>query len=101
MICPSCHKEIELVEDTVSSISIVKDKDSGVQMWIEEARDGDGVLIQKRVDEYGYIEGGVIDTIRQQVFDGEGTLLSDKMLKHFADGRQPVTEKVEDKKMEG
>jgi len=87
MICPNCHKEIEPVGETTSAISIVKDKDGRMQTWIEETRDIDGVLISKRVDEYGYIEGGVIDTIRQQTYDGEGSLLSGKILKHNISGK--------------
>lgn len=98
MICPKCHEEIEPVEETTSSISIVRDKDRRVKTWMEETRDPDGVLVSKRVDEYGYV-GDVIDTIKQQVFDGEGTLRSEKTLKHFSDGRQPVVEKTEDEKI--
>lgn len=49
-----------------------------MKTWTEEIRDTDGALIKKRVDDYGYLDGHVIDTIRQQVYDGEGTLLSEK-----------------------
>jgi len=90
MICPYCHKEIESVEEFTSSINVVKDKDGKVQTWIEETRDVDGILISKRVDEYGYFDGHVIDTIRQQVYDGEGALLSEKTIKHFEDGSPPM-----------
>lgn len=86
MICPNCHEKIEPVEETTSSISIVTDKDGQVQTWIEESRDIDGVLISRRVDEYGYIEGGVIDTINQKIYDGEGAIRSDKTLKHQVNG---------------
>jgi hypothetical protein len=90
MICPNCHKEIDPVEETVSSIAVVKNKDGLMQTWIEETRDADGILISKRVDEYGYVEGGVIDTINQKIYDGEGAVSSEKTLKHYSDGRQPM-----------
>jgi len=91
MICPHCHKEIEPVEEFTSSISVVKDKDGNVLTWIEETRDVDGILIKKRVDDYGYLDGHVIDTIRKQVYGGDGmTLLSEKTIQHFEDGSPPM-----------
>ena len=90
MICPNCRAEIMPIEETASAISVDKDKDGRVQTWIEETRDPDGVLISKRVDEYGYLAGGVIDTIRQQVYDGADKLLSEKTLTHNVDGKDVV-----------
>jgi len=86
MICPHCHKEIEPVEETISSIAVVKDKNGNIQTWTEEIRDIDGVLIKKRVDEYGYFENGGINTIIMQVFDGNDTLQSQKTLIHKSNG---------------
>ena len=103
MICPYCKKKIEPVEETVSSISIVKDKDGRLKTWTEETRDIDNILLSKRIDEYIYFSpSGDIDTITQKVYDGEGSLLSEKEVKHFEDGKQPVISLLrDDLRMEG
>ena len=90
MICPYCKKEIEPVEETISTISIIKDKDGRMKTWTEEIRDSDNILLSKRVDEYKYFAKGAIDTINQKVYDGEGSLLSEKEVKHFEDGTKPI-----------
>lgn len=91
MICPHCKKEIEPVEETNSKVTTVKDKEGRVKTWTEETRDADNILLSKRVDEYKYFsETGVIDTINQKVYDGEGTLRSEKKVRHFEDGTPPV-----------
>ena len=91
MICPNCKKEVELVEETTSRINIVSDKEGRVKTWTEETRDADNILLSKRVDEYAYFaKTGAIDTIKQQVFDGEESLRSEKTVKHFEDGKQPI-----------
>ena len=90
MICPHCKKEIEPVEETTSNINIVKDKEDRVKSWTEETRDIDGILLSKRVDEYSFFKTGVVDTITQKVYDGEGTLRSEKTVRHFEDGTKPI-----------
>lgn len=91
MICPHCKKEIEPVEEISSKVTTVKDKEGRVKTWTEETRDADNILLSKRVDEYKYFsETGVIDTINQKVYDGEGTLHSEKKVRHFEDGTPPV-----------
>ena len=90
MICPYCKKEIEPVEETTSSISIVKDGLGRMKTWTEETRDSDNILLSKRVDEYEYYKNGDINTILQKVHDGEGGLLSEKKVKHFEDGTKPI-----------
>ena len=91
MICPYCKKEIEPVEETTSSITVIKDKDGRVKTWTEETRDSDGILLSKRVDGYSYYsKTGDVDVINQTVHDGEGTLLSEKEVKHSETGGQPV-----------
>ena len=93
MICPHCKKEIEPVEETTSSITVIKDKDGRVKTWTEETRDSDGILLSKRVEEYSYYsKAGNVDTINQKVYDREGTVLSEKEVKHSEDGGQPTTE---------
>jgi len=94
MICPYCHKEIEPVEETTNFVNVIKDHEGRVQIWTEETRDIDNILISKRVDNYNYAKKGDIDTINQQIFDGEATLLSEKTIQHFEDGRQPVVEEI-------
>lgn len=90
MICPYCKKEIEPVEATTSTIKIVKDVQGRMKTWTEETRDSDNILLSKRVDEYKYFTKGAIDTINQKVYDGEGSLLSEKEVKHFEDGTKPI-----------
>ena len=90
MICPYCKKEIEPVEETTSEITTVKDEKGRSKIWTEETRDSDNILLSKRVDEYEYYKNGDINTIIQKIHDGEGALLSEKEVKHFEDGRQPI-----------
>ena len=93
MICPHCKKEITPVEETTSQITVIKDKEGRVKTWTEETRDSDGILLSKRVDEYEYFsKTGDVNTINQKVFDGEGSLLSEKEVKHSEDGGQLTTE---------
>ena len=90
LICPHCKNEIEPVEETTSQITTVKDKEGRVKTWTEETRDSDNILLSKRVDEYEYYKKGDINTITQKVHDGEGSLRSEKEVKHFKDGMQPI-----------
>ncbi len=91
MICPHCKKEITPAEETTSQIAVIKDKEGRVKTWTEETRDSDGILLSKRVDEYSYYsKTGDVDTINQTVHDGEGTLLSEKEVKHSKDGGEPI-----------
>jgi len=91
MICPYCKKEIEPVEETSSNITVIKDQNARMKTWTEETRDSDNILLSKRVDEYRYFsETGDIDMITQEVYDGDGLLLSEKEVKHFEDGKQPT-----------
>jgi len=91
IICPYCKKEIEPVEETTSSIAVIKDKEGRVKTWTEETRDSDNILLSKRVDEYVYfLKTGNIDAIKQQVYDGDALLLSDKVVKHSDTGKQPI-----------
>ena len=93
MICPYCKKEVELVEETTSQIITIKDKEGRIKTWTEEIRDTDNILLSKRVDEYAYfLKTGSIDTINQKVYDGEGSLRSEKTVKHFEDYKQPEVE---------
>jgi len=90
MICPHCKKEIEPVEEFNSTVTIIKNKDGNMKTYTEETRDTDNILVSKRVDEYTYFKTGVIDTINQKVYDGEGGLRSEKDIQHFEDGSQPT-----------
>ena len=90
MICPFCKKEIEPVEETTSRITTIKDKHGRIKTWTEETRDSDNIFLSKRVDDYSYYTKGAIDTINQKVFDGEGSLLSEKEVKHSEDGGKPI-----------
>ena len=91
MICPNCKKEIEPVEEFTSTVNVVKDKEGRVKTWTEETRDIDDILVSKRTDEYKYFsETGNVDTINQKVFDGEGSLRSEKTVRHFEDGTKPI-----------
>jgi len=69
---------------------VEKDEQGRITLWVEEQRDLDNVLIGRRVDEYAYYDTGEIDTIVQSVYDGEGSVLSKKEVKHYKDNRQPV-----------
>jgi len=82
MICPHCLQEIEPIEETTSTISIVKDKNGQVGIWTEETRDIDNILLSKRVDEYKYFTNGDIDTINLKIYDGEDNLRDEKVIKH-------------------
>lgn len=100
MICPYCKGEIEPVEEAASNISIVKDEKGRSKIWTEETRDSDNILLSKRTDEYEYYKNGDINTITQKVYDGEGALLSEKEVKHFEDGKQPVVElNIDDRRL--
>jgi len=91
MICPYCKKEIEPVEETTSQITTIKDKEGRVKTWTEETRDFDNILLSKRIDDYKYFtDTGDIDTIVQKIYDGDALLLSEKEIKHFEDGKQPI-----------
>ncbi|MEA3435424.1 MAG: hypothetical protein U9R43_03090 [Thermodesulfobacteriota bacterium] len=91
MICPHCKKEIEPVEETTSNVTVIKDKEGRMKTWTEETRDIDDILVSKRTDEYKYFsETGNVDTINQKVYDGEGSLRSEKNVRHFEDGTKPV-----------
>jgi len=91
MICPYCKKEVELVEEMTSKVTTIKDKEGRVKTWTEETRDPDNILLSKRVDGYAYfLKTGSIDTVNQKVYDGEGSLRSEKTVKHFEDGKQPI-----------
>ena len=95
MICPYCKKEIEPVEEFTSTVNVIKDKEGRMKTWTEEIRDADNILLSKRVDEYAYFAiTGAIDTIKQKVFDGEGSLRSEKEVQHFEDGKQPEVELI-------
>lgn len=99
MICPYCKKEIEPVEEMTSNISVIKDAKGRMKTWTEETRDCDNILLSKRVDEYKYFsETGDIDMITQKVYDGDGLLLSEKEVKHFNDGTQPIVTSSPDNK---
>ena len=89
MICPHCKKEIEPVEEFTSIVNVIKDKDGRVKTWTEETRDSDNILLSKRTDEYLYYDNGSINTIVQKIYDGEGSVLSEKTVQHFED-KQPV-----------
>ena len=82
MICPNCKKEVELIEETSSQVSTIKDKDGRVKTWTEETRDSDGILLSKRVDEYKYFVNGDIDIITLKSYDGDDLLLSSKEVEH-------------------
>jgi hypothetical protein len=97
MICPYCKKEISPIEEFTSKVTVVKDKDGRIKTWTEETRDIDGNLIRKRVDEYVYSTSGVIDTICQQVYDGAGTVLSDKILRHNVKGKGLIVETMDER----
>ena len=92
MICPNCRQEIEPVEETNSTVTVIKDKVGKILIWTEETKDTDGILVSKRVDEYTYFDKtGDINIIIQKVYDGEGTVRYGKTVQHFEDGTQPVT----------
>ena len=99
MICPYCKKEIEPIEEITSEISIIKDAQGRTNTWTEEMKDVKGVIISKRRDEYNYHKTGEVDTIIQQVYDGKGGLISEKRIKHFKDGKQPITTENEIEKL--
>ena len=91
LICPHCKKEIEPVEETTSNINTIKDGNGRLKTWTEETRDSDNILLSKRVDEYKYfLQTGAVDTVNQKVYDGEGSLLSERTVKHFEDGTKPI-----------
>lgn len=80
-------------DESLVTIKIEKDDQGRVKVWIEEAKDDAGILISRRVDTYSYYETCEVDIIIQQIFDGEGSLRSEKTVKHFMDGRKlEVTE---------
>lgn len=79
-----------MIDENIVSSKIEKDEQGRTCTWIEERRDPDGILISKRLDEYTYYETGEINVIRQRAYDGEGSLVSEKTVTHFTDGRRPV-----------
>lgn len=85
-------------EGTTSSY-VEKDEKKRVKKWTEETRDIDGNLLSKRVDNYSYYEIDEVDTIIQQVYDDKGGLISEKRIKHFKDGKQPITTENEIEKL--
>lgn len=82
LICPYCKKEIEPVEETTSTVTVIKDKEGRMKTWTEETRDSDGIILSKRVDNYSYFNNGDIDTIDLKVYDGDNLLLSNKDVRH-------------------
>lgn len=91
---PDLVEAIKAGEDEIRFVvNVQKDDEGRIIMWMEEQRDMDGILIGRRVDEYSYYKTGEIDVITQSVYDSEGTLLSEKEIKHFRDGRQPIVGK--------
>lgn len=70
--------------------SVKKDKDGRVIEWVEEQFDLDNNLLRKRVDQYVFYETGEINTITQNVYDEENSLISSKEIKHYTDGKQPT-----------
>lgn len=91
---PDIVAAIKAGEDEIRiATQVTKNKDGLISSWVEESRDLDGVLMGRRTDEYTYYESGEIDIIIQSIYDGEGTLLAKKEVKHFTDGRQPTVTK--------
>ena len=91
---PDLISDIKAGKDEGSStVSIVKDVQERMSIWISEKRDIDGVLIEKSKDTYSYYLTGEIDTIIQEKYDGKGVLTSKKKLKHYLD-KQPTAEDI-------
>lgn len=72
-------------------VSIIRDVKGRVKKWTEERRDIDGILISRRVDDCTYYETGEIDEINMKRYNDKGVLTEEKTVKHFSDGRPPVT----------
>lgn len=93
MICPKCGEDIDPVEEVTSEISVDRDTNGRMKMWIEELKDFNGILVEKRINVYDYYETGETKNILMKRFDGKNKLVSEKNIKHFIHGEKPeITE---------
>jgi len=92
---PDLVEDIKAGKDEGTSIiTVIKDAQGRMSIWVSERRDMDGKLIEKLKDTYAYYQTGEINTITQEKYNGKLVLTSKKKLKHYRDGSQPDVENI-------
>lgn len=84
--CPCCGQDIA----PIITIQVDKNPNGTVKVWTHTLKDSYGTLLNLRIEEYTYYSIGGINEIRQKVYDSKDTLMSDRKIKHYRDGRRPT-----------
>ena len=71
---------------------VVRRPDGQLSSMTDVVRDVESdVQISKRVTEWSYYPTREVDTITIKTYDGSNALIGTRTIKHFTDGRQPVS----------
>ena len=92
---PDLVSDIKAGKDEGSSIvSIIKDAQERMSVWVSEKRDLDGVLVGKSKDTYSYYLTGEVDVILQEKYNEKNVLVKKTELKHYRNGKQPSIQEI-------
>jgi len=80
-----------ILGDLVTVLIESEDCPHGQVKRIYEIRDSEGVLLRKQKITWSYYPTGEVDEIVTYELDPDDTVLSVKGIKHFTDGRQPIS----------